>query len=70
MSGRLVVRELATPEEFIETTSVSKAAWGFASRDVSPVNRTRPSSVMTSAGPSSGTNSMKTSKNSAGIGPD
>jgi chorismate synthase len=38
MSGRVVVRELATPEEFIETTSVSKAAWGFAERDVSPAS--------------------------------
>ena len=36
MSGRLVVRELRTPEEFIETTHVSKAAWGFAERSVSP----------------------------------
>jgi chorismate synthase len=38
MSGRLVVRELAVPEEFVETTSVSKAAWGFAERDVSPAS--------------------------------
>lgn len=38
MSGRLVVRELATPREFFETTSVSKAAWGFAERDVSPTS--------------------------------
>jgi chorismate synthase len=36
MSGRVVVRELKTPEEFIETTHVSKAAWGFAERAVSP----------------------------------
>ncbi|HEX2799157.1 MAG TPA: GNAT family N-acetyltransferase, partial [Thermoanaerobaculia bacterium] len=38
MSGRLVVRELRTPEEFIETTHVSKAAWGFAERSVSPAS--------------------------------
>ena len=38
MSGRLVVRELATPGEFIETASVSKAAWGFAERDISPAS--------------------------------
>jgi chorismate synthase len=33
-----VVRELRTPEEFIETTHVSKAAWGFAERSVSPAS--------------------------------
>ncbi|MCM3875663.1 MAG: GNAT family N-acetyltransferase [Thermoanaerobaculia bacterium] len=38
MSGRLVVRDLRTPEEFIETTHVSKAAWGFAERAVSPAS--------------------------------
>jgi chorismate synthase len=38
VSGRLVVRELRTPEEFIETTHVSKAAWGFAERSVSPAS--------------------------------
>ena len=41
MSGRkdiLVVRELETPEEFIETTHVSKAAWGFSERAVSPAS--------------------------------
>jgi chorismate synthase len=38
MSGRLVVREHAPPREFIETTSVSMAAWGFAARDVSPAS--------------------------------
>jgi chorismate synthase len=36
MSGRVVIRELRTPEEFFETTHVSKAAWGFAERAVSP----------------------------------
>jgi chorismate synthase len=38
VSRRLVVRELRTPEEFIETTHVSKAAWGFAERSVSPAS--------------------------------
>ncbi len=36
--ARLVVRDLRTPEEFIETTHVSKAAWGFAERAVSPAS--------------------------------
>jgi chorismate synthase len=36
--GRLVVRELRTPEEFIETTHVSKAAWRFDERSVSPAS--------------------------------
>jgi chorismate synthase len=36
--GRLVIRELESPEEFIETTHVSKAAWGFAERAVSPAS--------------------------------
>jgi chorismate synthase len=31
-----MVRELKTPGEFIETTHVSKAAWGFRERAVSP----------------------------------
>ncbi|HMA28877.1 MAG TPA: GNAT family N-acetyltransferase [Thermoanaerobaculia bacterium] len=38
MKGRLVVRELRTPEEFIETAHVSKAAWGFAERSLSPAS--------------------------------
>lgn len=38
MSPRLVIRELRSPEEFIETTHVSKAAWGFAERAVSPAS--------------------------------
>ena len=38
MSARLVVRELRTPEEFIETTHVSKAAWGFTERSLSPAS--------------------------------
>ena len=38
MNGRLVIRELRTPDEFIETTHVSKAAWGFAERAVSPAS--------------------------------
>ena len=36
--GRLVIRDLRTPDEFIETTHVSKAAWGFAERAVSPAS--------------------------------
>ena len=36
--GRLVIRELKSPDEFIETTHVSKAAWGFAERAVSPAS--------------------------------
>ena len=36
--GRLVIRELETPDEFIETTDVSKAAWGFAERALSPAS--------------------------------
>ena len=35
---RLVIRDLRTPDEFIETTHVSKAAWGFAERAVSPAS--------------------------------
>ena len=35
---RLVIRDLRTPDEFIETTHVSKAAWGFAERSVSPAS--------------------------------
>jgi len=38
VSGRLVVRELRTPDEFIETAHVSKAAWGFAERSLSPAS--------------------------------
>lgn len=38
MSARLVIRVLRTPDEFIETTHVSKAAWGFAERAVSPAS--------------------------------
>jgi len=38
VTSRLVVRELRTPGEFIETTHVSKAAWGFAERSVSPAS--------------------------------
>ncbi|MFI5119330.1 MAG: GNAT family N-acetyltransferase, partial [Thermoanaerobaculia bacterium] len=38
VSGRLVVRALRTPQEYIETTHVSKAAWGFAERSVSPAS--------------------------------
>jgi chorismate synthase len=36
--GRLVIRELRNPLEFIETTHVSKAAWGFTERAVSPAS--------------------------------
>jgi len=36
--GRLVIRELRSPEEFLETTHVSKAAWGFSERAVSPAS--------------------------------
>jgi predicted GNAT superfamily acetyltransferase len=36
--GRLVLRALRSPEEFIETTHVSKAAWGFSERAVSPAS--------------------------------
>lgn len=36
--GRLVIRDLNTPDEFIETTHVSKAAWGFSERAVSPAS--------------------------------
>ncbi len=35
---RVVVRELRTPGEFIETTHISKAAWGFTERSVSPAS--------------------------------
>lgn len=38
MSVRLVIRDLRTPEEFIETAGVSKAAWGFSERAVSPAS--------------------------------
>jgi predicted GNAT superfamily acetyltransferase len=38
VSARLVIRELKSPEEFLETTHVSKAAWGFAERAVSPAS--------------------------------
>ena len=33
-----MIRELRTPDEFIETTHVSKAAWGFADRVLSPAS--------------------------------
>lgn len=38
MKGRLVIRDLRTPEEFIDTANVSKAAWGFSERAVSPAS--------------------------------
>ncbi|MEO8054139.1 MAG: GNAT family N-acetyltransferase [Acidobacteriota bacterium] len=38
MSARVVIRELKTPEEFLATMDVSKAAWGFAERSVSPAS--------------------------------
>ncbi len=38
MSGRLVIRDLRTADEFIETAHVSKAAWGFAERSLSPAS--------------------------------
>ncbi len=38
MSGRLVIRDLRTADEFIETMHVSKAAWGFAERSLSPAS--------------------------------
>ncbi len=38
MTGRLVIRDLRVPDEFIETTGVSKAAWGFSERAVSPAS--------------------------------
>ena len=38
MSGRLVVRELRAPGEFLETTRISMSAWGFPARDVSPAS--------------------------------
>jgi chorismate synthase len=37
-SARLVIRDLRSPEEFIETMRVSKAAWGFAERALSPAS--------------------------------
>lgn len=36
--GKLVIRDLRSPEEFIETAEVSKAAWGFTERAVSPAS--------------------------------
>lgn len=36
MSSALVIRELANPAEFRETMEVSKEAWQFADREVSP----------------------------------
>jgi predicted GNAT superfamily acetyltransferase len=36
--GRLLIRDLRTPDEFIETTHISKAAWGFSERAVSPAS--------------------------------
>lgn len=36
--SRLVVRELRSPAEFKETTEISKEAWGFADREVSPAS--------------------------------
>jgi chorismate synthase len=38
VSVRLVIRDLRTPDEFIETMNVSKAAWGFAERALSPAS--------------------------------
>ncbi len=38
MSGRVVIRELRTPDEFLATMDVSKAAWGFTERSVSPAS--------------------------------
>lgn len=38
MSGRIVIRELRTPDEFLATMDVSKAAWGFTERSVSPAS--------------------------------
>ena len=40
MTGRggVVIRELRTPGEFLATMDVSKAAWGFAERSVSPAS--------------------------------
>lgn len=38
MSGPAVIRELRTPGEFLATMDVSKAAWGFAERSVSPAS--------------------------------
>jgi len=36
--ARLVIRDLRNADEFIETTHVSKAAWGFAERALSPAS--------------------------------
>ncbi len=36
--GRLSIRELRTPEEFRATMEISKAAWGFTERSVSPAS--------------------------------
>ena len=38
MSGRVAIRELRTPGEFLATMDVSKAAWGFTERSVSPAS--------------------------------
>ena len=38
MSGHIVIRELKTAAEFLATMDVSKAAWGFAERSVSPAS--------------------------------
>jgi predicted GNAT superfamily acetyltransferase len=35
---KLVIRELRSAEEFQETTHVSKAAWGYAERSISPAS--------------------------------
>jgi predicted GNAT superfamily acetyltransferase len=36
VTGRIVVRELGSADEFHETVSVSKEAWGFSDRVLSP----------------------------------
>lgn len=36
--ARVVIRDLRTPAEFLETARVSKAAWGFTERAVSPAS--------------------------------
>jgi predicted GNAT superfamily acetyltransferase len=38
VSGRIVIRELRSPEEYQETIDVGKAAWRFADRVLSPTS--------------------------------
>jgi chorismate synthase len=38
VTAKLVIRELRSAEEFQETTHVSKAAWGYGERSISPAS--------------------------------